>query len=61
VVLQPSPMKVDEPDPPRRVRTIQRPVYYVSEVLHDIKIRYLEVHKMLYVVLIASRKLRHYF
>jgi hypothetical protein len=36
-------------------------VYYISEVLHDPKIRYLEVHNMLDAVLIASRKLRHYF
>jgi hypothetical protein len=43
------------------VRTIQRPVYYVSEVLHEAKTRYLEMHKLLYDVLIASRKLRHYF
>jgi hypothetical protein len=47
--------------PPGRVRTVQRPVYYISEVLHDAKMRYLEVHKLLYAVLIASRKLRHYF
>jgi hypothetical protein len=43
------------------VRTIQRPVYYVSEVLHEAKTRHLETHKLLYVVLVASRKLRHYF
>jgi hypothetical protein len=36
-------------------------VYYISEVLHEAKIRYLEVHKLLYAILIASRKLRHYF
>jgi hypothetical protein len=42
-------------------RTIQRPVYYVSEVLHEAKTRYPETHKLLYVVLMASRKLRHYF
>jgi hypothetical protein len=36
-------------------------VYYVSEVLHDVKSRYLEVHKLLYAVLISSRKLHHYF
>jgi hypothetical protein len=54
-------MEVDEPDPPGRVRTIQCPVYYISEVIHDAKARYLKVHKLLYVVLIAFRKLRHYF
>jgi hypothetical protein len=36
-------------------------VYYISEVLHEAKTRYLEVHKLLYAVLITSRKLRHYF
>ena len=50
-----------EPDPLTRVRTIQKPVYYVSEVLHEAKARYLEMHKLIYVILIASRKLRHYF
>jgi hypothetical protein len=54
-------MEVDVPDPLGRGRTVQRPVYYVSEVLHDAKTRYLEMHKLLYAVLIASRKLRHYF
>jgi hypothetical protein len=36
-------------------------VYFISEVLHKAKTRYLEVHKLLYAILIASRKLRHYF
>jgi hypothetical protein len=36
-------------------------MYYISEVLHEAKTRYLEVHKMLYAVLIASRKMDHYF
>jgi hypothetical protein len=40
---------------------VQRSVYYISEVFHDAKTRYLEVHKLLYAVLIASRELRHYF
>jgi hypothetical protein len=55
-------MEIDAPDPPpRRVRTIQRPLYYIGEVLHEDKSRYLEVLKLLYAVLIAYRKLRHYF
>jgi hypothetical protein len=48
-------------EPATGVRTIQRSVYYVSDVLHEAKARYLETHKLLYVVLVASRKLRHYF
>jgi hypothetical protein len=44
-----------------RVQTIQRLVYYISKVIHDAKTTYLEVHKLIYAVLIASRKLRHYF
>jgi hypothetical protein len=36
-------------------------MYYINEVLHEAKTRYLEVHKLLYAVLITSRKLRHYF
>jgi ribonuclease HI len=43
------------------VRIVQKPVYYVSEVLHEAKSRYRETHKLLYAVLVASRKLRHYF
>jgi hypothetical protein len=58
---EPEPMELDASNPPRRVQTVQRPVYYISEVLHEAKSRYLEVNKLLYAVLIASRKLRHYF
>jgi ribonuclease HI len=40
---------------------VQRPVYFFSEVLSESKARYQLVQKLLYVVLITSRKLRHYF
>jgi hypothetical protein len=39
----------------------QVPVYFVSEVLIPSKKNYTELEKVLYAVLMASRKLRHYF
>jgi hypothetical protein len=41
--------------------TVQRPVYFIGEVLFDSKTHYPQIQKLLYVVLIAMRKLRHYF
>jgi ribonuclease HI len=40
---------------------VQRPVYFVSEVMSESKARYQLVQKLLYAVLITSQKLRHYF
>jgi hypothetical protein len=37
------------------------PVYFISEVLSESKVRYPTVQKLLYTILITSRKLRHYF
>jgi hypothetical protein len=39
----------------------QAPVYFVSEVLSLSKKNYTELEKVLYAVLMATRKLRHYF
>ena len=39
---------------------VQRPVYYISEVLIESKQRYLHWHKLVYGVFLASRKLKHY-
>jgi hypothetical protein len=40
---------------------VQRPVYYISEVLSETKARYPQVQKLLYAVVLAWRKLCHYF
>jgi hypothetical protein len=40
---------------------VQRPVYYISEVLSETKVRYLQIQKLLYAVVLAQCKLRHYF
>jgi hypothetical protein len=40
---------------------VQRLVYYISEVLSETKACYPQVHKLLYAVVLAWRKLSHYF
>jgi hypothetical protein len=40
---------------------VQRPVYFVSEVLSNSKSCYPQIQKLIYPVLISKRKLKHYF
>jgi hypothetical protein len=40
---------------------VQRPLYYISEVLSETKARYPHIQKLLYAVVLARRKLWHYF
>ncbi|XP_028057794.1 uncharacterized protein LOC114261695 [Camellia sinensis] len=45
----------------REVNKEQRPVYYVSKTLLDAETQYPPLEKLAYALLIASRKLQHYF
>jgi ribonuclease HI len=40
---------------------VQRFMYYISEVLSETKAQYPQIQKLLYAVVLARRKLRHYF
>ena len=40
---------------------VQRPMYFISEVLSDSKTDYSQIQKLLYAVFIIKRELRHYF
>jgi hypothetical protein len=40
---------------------VQRPVYFISEVLSETKVCYPQIQKLLYAIVLTWRKLRHYF
>ena len=40
---------------------VQRPVYYVSKLLHEAKVWYLPLEKAILAVVYATQKLPHYF
>ena len=39
----------------------QRPLYYISKVLHGAEVRYLNLEKMIYALVISTQRLRPYF
>lgn len=52
---------VVERQEPGHTQKVQCPVYFVSKVLSDAKTHYPHIQKLMYTVLIAKRKLLHYF
>jgi hypothetical protein len=56
-----STVPVTEREEEGQAYPVQRPVYYESKILADAKTRYTQPQKLLYALLITSRKLRHFF
>ena len=52
---------VIEREEPGHQLNVQWPIYFVGEVLTDPKVWYPQAQKLLYAVLMATRKLLHYF
>src|SRR3954466_6303824 len=44
-----------------KVQSIQRPIYYLSEVLTKSQQRYPHYQKLVYAIVMTSRKVMHYF
>jgi ribonuclease HI len=60
-LLQSDAPDLREEKTPEDTTKVQKPMYFVSTVLRDARERYTMQQKLLYSLLIASRKLRHYF
>src|SRR6185437_15342201 len=52
---------VVEREEPGHALKVQCPVYFVSEVLTDTKSRYPQTQKLLYAIIMVTKKLQHYF
>jgi hypothetical protein len=60
-LLQSDALDFCEEKTPEDTTKVQKPMYFVSTVLHDARECYTMQQKLLYTLLITSRKLRHYF
>jgi hypothetical protein len=52
---------VVEREEPGHIYKVQHLVYFIREVLNESKSRYPQIQKLIYAILITSRKLKHYF
>jgi hypothetical protein len=52
---------VVEREEPGHMHKIQRPIYFINEVLNESKAKYPQVQKLIYTILIIAQKLKHYF
>jgi hypothetical protein len=56
-----STVLVVEREEPGHAYGVQRLIYFISEVLNESKTRYTQIQKLIYAILITTRKLKHYF